>query len=226
VLVYTVAQREFITLKEKNDYRTVGAFACFFMWVKMFYWMKLFKPTAYFLSQITQTTTSVGGFFAVYFLAILSFANFFYIVQFNVPKKGLLIDEREYMYVEPYLGNRALDSIVNMYLLSLGEFALDGYTEGHDRSAAWIMFVLATFFLMLLLLNFIITVMGEPFATVQERRAIFQYQTLLEMIVDNIDKVNLKTYTPFQDMRYILVVSPEETTTTDEATLEDRFARL
>jgi hypothetical protein len=62
-----------------------------------------------------------------------------------------------------------------MYLLSLGEFSTDGQDKGHDVLHTWIMFVLASVILMLLLLNFIITIMGEPFEMVKENEAVYRY---------------------------------------------------
>ena len=38
-----------------------------------------------------------------------------------------------------------------------------------------LMFLLATVVLMLVLLNFIVTIMAEPFATVKEAEAVHQY---------------------------------------------------
>lgn len=35
--------------------RTVAALACFIMWIKCFYWMRLFESFAHFITLITQT---------------------------------------------------------------------------------------------------------------------------------------------------------------------------
>ena len=37
---------------DKYTLRTIGAYACFFMWTKMFYWMRLFESTAYYVKLI------------------------------------------------------------------------------------------------------------------------------------------------------------------------------
>ncbi len=39
----------------KDRLNLLAAFAVFTMWIKVFYWMKLFAPTAYFLAQLTET---------------------------------------------------------------------------------------------------------------------------------------------------------------------------
>ena len=36
----------------KEAIRLIGAYACFFMWCKMFYWMRLFESTAYYVKLI------------------------------------------------------------------------------------------------------------------------------------------------------------------------------
>ena len=47
-----------------------------------------------------------------------------------------------------------LDSIVDMALLSIGEFAsMDGYSEGHNPLSAWVMFCSALVIMLLLFMN-------------------------------------------------------------------------
>ena len=157
----------------------------FAMWVKMFYWMKTFKRTSVFLQQMVETALYVVPFGIVYVGALVAFATFFYILDRNVPEGSMLdndnVQELQFRYVEP-LANEPptfYDAFLNMYLLSLGEFAaLDGYAllSGHDNVWAMLMFLLATVVLMLVLLNFIVTIMAEPFAAVNEAGDVHQYK--------------------------------------------------
>lgn len=101
-----------------------------------------------------------------------------------------------------------------MYLLSLGEFSsTDGYNTGYNVYSAWIMFLIATTVLMLFLLNLIIAIMGEPFDEVKQNMAVHRYKQMVEMIMDNLDKVDLKQM--FKRHKYILVVQPEKNNNTD-----------
>ena len=61
------------------------------------------------------------------------------------------------------MGVPFIDAFISMYMLSLGEFATDGYNEGYNKIGAWVMFILATIVVMLLFMNFIIAIMSEPF---------------------------------------------------------------
>ena len=68
---------EGITLHRRQDIRTVGAVGMFLMWIKMFYWMKLFEGPAYFITQINEVMISIGGFSQMYLIVLLAFANLF-----------------------------------------------------------------------------------------------------------------------------------------------------
>ena len=61
----------------------IGSFACFFMWFKTFYWMRLFKRTAHFVTLITNTVNKLRVFALMFLLCIFAFANFFYILNNN-----------------------------------------------------------------------------------------------------------------------------------------------
>ena len=78
--------------------------------------------------------------------------------------------EEDYHYVDDYVGNSMVDSLISMYLLALGEFDLDGYKQGHDVSLAWIFFVMASFLLLLVFMNMLIAIMGETFSEVQSNQ--------------------------------------------------------
>jgi hypothetical protein len=54
-----------------------------------------------------------------------------------------------------------------MYLLSLGEFDMDGFKDGPNVYFAWFFFLLATFFLLVVFMNMLIAIMGETFSVVQ-----------------------------------------------------------
>jgi hypothetical protein len=65
--------------------RTIGALGCWFMWIKVFYWMRLFKATAHFITLIFTTIYDVRIFTLMLLIIIVAFANFFFIVNLNTP---------------------------------------------------------------------------------------------------------------------------------------------
>jgi hypothetical protein len=182
--------------------RTQGAFVMFLMWIKCFYWGKLFENSAYFITQLNRTIGTVIGFGSMLIIVLLAFTNFYFIIQTNV-------ENEDNDYVAPYTGLKFLDAFISMYLISLGEFELqiDGYQGGHDKYVAWIMFLFSTLVLLLLFMNMLIAVMAEPFLFVSENANLYKYQQQISIIVDCIDVLDLKEI--FSGKKYILIVRPE-----------------
>ena len=58
------------------------------MWIKVFYWMRLFSALAYYVKLIQQTISDSMNFMLMVFLIILSFANFFYVIDRNMLTHG------------------------------------------------------------------------------------------------------------------------------------------
>ena len=161
----------------------------FFMWIKMFYWMKLYSGPAYFLIQLQETVIAVIGFLIMYVVVCFAFANFFHIIQMNVPEEGMLEEwEKPWEgknYVEPSFDIPFIDSIFVICLLSIGEFtSIDGYSRGHNPKTAFTMFGLAVIIMMLLFMNMLIAVMATPFAVVEEKKSLYIYKSQIEMILD------------------------------------------
>jgi len=50
VNIWEIADLEQISKERRQHINTIGAFACFLMWIKTFFWMKMFSNTSYFLS--------------------------------------------------------------------------------------------------------------------------------------------------------------------------------
>jgi len=113
---------------------------------------------------IHKTITDVKIFSIMLLMVIIAFANVFFILNTNIPDK----DETDYHYVGKYVGNRIFDSVIQIYLMSLGEFDFDGYKEGPDVVLAWVMFLLGTFICCVVFLNMLIAIMGGTYATVEE----------------------------------------------------------
>ena len=74
-------QNEFIS---KYTIRTFGAFSCFFMWIKVFYWMRLFSALAYYVKLIQQTIADASAFMMMVFIILAAFANFIYVENTNL----------------------------------------------------------------------------------------------------------------------------------------------
>lgn len=89
----------------------------------------------------------------------------------------------------PYPGYVSLiGSMQHVFLLALGEFNLEDYDLGenqYDHAVLWILFVAASFVLLIHLLNMLIAIMGESFTQNNEQKAVRRSQSHLRFVLDN-----------------------------------------
>jgi hypothetical protein len=150
---------------DANLIRAIGAVGCFVMWVKVFYWMRLFKSTAPFVTLIMTTLADIKVFMIMLIIIILAFANFYYILNLNAIADKATKDKP---YVGDYGFNGVTNALINAYFTSLGEFDFDNLGEhGANRYLAWIGFLMASFIMLIVFMNMLIAIMGDTFGNVQ-----------------------------------------------------------
>ena len=91
-----------------------------------------------------------------------------------------IVNESLYMWLE--------DVIINQYLLALGEFAtLDAYSEGsvNDKDIIYLMFVCATFFTQVTILNMLIAIMSDVFERESDLSSTKETKIKLQILADN-----------------------------------------
>ena len=159
-----------------ENLRAFGAIAVFLLWIKTFYWMRLFKNLASFITLITQTLWDIRTFSIMVFLIICAFANFFYIINKNTFYSGDGADA--FRYIVDYTQTPVSNALMDMYFIALGEFAsMANYSKGHNSIIAWIMFILATLIMLVVFMNMLIAIMGDTFGNVQstqEENSLFE----------------------------------------------------
>ena len=123
----------------------------------MFYWMRLFKEFAHFISLISATLSNVKVFLMLNLLVIIAFANFLVIINSNTPST------LNNHYVSNYFGNSYLDAMMQVYLLEIGKFDL--LPRKMDKTNYVIMTItaLGTFLLMIVFMNMLIAIMTDTY---------------------------------------------------------------
>ena len=84
------------------------------MVLKVFDWLRLFEPTAFFILLVEQTLKDIRFFIILILLALLMFGFPFVILNQN------RFDGDE--IIEKSIDNWVIDMIINQYLLALGDF--------------------------------------------------------------------------------------------------------
>ena len=103
------------------------------------------------------------------------------------------------MYDDEIFESSYLNSFLNQYLLTLGEFSLDNYTKSTDQNSGidWSFFLGATFFGQLLILNMLIAIMANTFDKIFENQTQFILQLKLEVLNDYSFLFSLKDIPDF-----------------------------
>lgn len=192
-------EREIISVK---FLRTVGSFLIFFMWIKVFYWMRLFPAYAYYVKLIMQTIIDAKEFSVMVFIIIISFSTFFYII--NTTQVEAEDDE----YIPEITGaGKFLDGLISIYLLgAMGDFDSGMYQVGYNKYMAIGMFLLATFIIQAVFMNMLIAIMGETFGNVLEASEQNGLREQVNIMADFAWIVNLDKL--FKDKKYIIKVKP------------------
>jgi len=68
------------------------------MWIKVFYWMRLFSALAYYVKLIQQTFSDSFNFMLMVLIIINAFANYYYVISKNMELHNLPV------YYDSYTG--------------------------------------------------------------------------------------------------------------------------
>jgi WD40 repeat protein len=122
-------------------------------------YFRMFDGTRYMVRLLSEVIKDMRVFFIILFYSTLAFTFIFYL---RSPGPG-------------FFG----DFLTVSYRLNLGDFDAD-YTETFD----WIIFFLASVINPLIMLNLLISIMGDTYGKVQETNDIANFQELTEMIME------------------------------------------
>ena len=72
--------------------RVIAALATLFLWIKVLDWMKLFRPTSFFIRLITETINDIRHFFIIFMVALFMFGVPIYILNLNRGEDNAIMD--------------------------------------------------------------------------------------------------------------------------------------
>lgn len=113
--------------------RPIGSVAVWLMWVKLFYFLRLFRITAPIVRMLMQILKDMGIFSFVFLLALLGFGNSFYLLAKNNIDSVKCSDEvylstasdDELKRCAPFTGGNFLFAIIHAFRTGLGDFQTD-----------------------------------------------------------------------------------------------------
>lgn len=146
---------DFIPGIPSETIRPISAIAILFMYAKMFYFLRIFGTTAAIVRMIIEISADMKIFLLTVLIAIIGFANAFYILALN--SDG-----------DPFTGSNFLYAIIYSYRTGLGDFLTDDFGSTRDEALIWVVFLINTLIIFVLLLNMLLAIMGDTFDRVQE----------------------------------------------------------
>ena len=102
ILVYHAFEHPYKT-EISDEFRNLTTIASILMWLKVFYWMRLFTPTAFYVKLITETLYDIRYFLILFVTILMTFATSLMIANSN---------RKDELYTH-FFNNRFLDAIMN-----------------------------------------------------------------------------------------------------------------
>lgn len=138
----------------------LAALAVFSLMIKSYEWLRIFDKAAFYIYLIGQTIVDIRAFIILVIISLL---------MFGLPLMML----NYYTYVDTPVfdtlsGFSLADSMMNQYYLSLGEFNTENYSKHPLSVIIFLIFVGATMFTQITMLNMLIAIMGDTFDKVNE----------------------------------------------------------
>lgn len=155
-----VAFSVFDIIVKEQRYRNsaIGSFAMFSLWLKLFYYLRIFAPISAFIRMIIEIVKDMSTFLVILFASILAFANSFFILD------GSFLENKT---LKASGGDVGL-TFASTYMMGLGEWDTDKYQSSEHTILLWVFFLLCTFLVQIVLLNLLIALMEDTFDKVSE----------------------------------------------------------
>jgi len=80
---------------------------------------------------------------------------------------------------------------MEMYFISLGNFNIGSYSNGDNSGIIWVFFVLASFIIVVVFMNLLISIMGNTLGDVQAVQEQSQIQEQAEMIIEYFSLIEI-----------------------------------
>ena len=141
------------------------------VWYKAFIWMRLFEEPAFFMNLLRKTIIGILSFTLMLIILVGLLSNVIYIVA-KIDHSPIETETLPDIYTKHFESDVA-NVIMHMYLLSLGEFDFEAFSErdGSTKVMMWSIWVFATFMLQITFMNMLIAIMTEVYEDVTGQRS-------------------------------------------------------
>jgi len=186
--------------------RIMAAIASFCMLAKVFDWLRLFEETAFYILLMSETLKDISSFLILLLTALM---------MFGVPMIMLNLNRSaDASVVESTFGPWVFNMFLNQYLLALREFNYGNFAGQPQAIFCYVIFIGATFFTQITMLNMLIAIMGDSFERVIENRDVNSTKMKLNFMNDMAGTVGQYSSEDEPEV-FMFVVKPEESDVQD-----------
>ena len=186
------------------------------IWDRPIKYLQLVDGIAPYIVIFKTTLVHIRYFVPTLLIILFAFSNSFWLLGKNQLQFDKIPEGAEPLYSTSVYG-----SIKYMYLLTLGELSADAFDyekgEASEFYWLWALFIIASFIVIIQLLNLLIALMGEPFAENSDVEQAKNSQQHLRFVMDhwNINGEEQK------NMKYLITAFLNEEEDEDVELLED-----
>jgi len=174
--------------------RPVIAVGLMIMYMKLFYFLRMFDQSAALVRTIVEITYDIRFFLCVLFIAVMGFASSLLVLARNN-------DTEKDTFLKSFP-----EALSYSYRIALGDFETGEFGD-RDVWLVWIFFTLATLLMLIILLNMLIAIMSDSFQRVQSQQESQRVREHLQLIVENdflIDREEV-----FGRVKYLIAIQEE-----------------
>ena len=176
--------------------------------------------------MILEIVNDMKNFMIVLFIGIIGFTGGFYILQ-----KGLGFTENDKGEKElvRFAGETPFKAFIYTYRMVLGDFQLDNFNDYEENLPIeyyliWIIFIVGSLFLVIVLLNLLIAIMGDTFGRTLELIPQLIIREKVMLISENEALIDRET--KFKQSQYLIIIKEKVMEVGAEDTLENKMEVL
>ena len=151
---------------------TIHSLASLLMWVKLLYFLRIFKQTGYLIRMLSEVISDMKVFLLILCIVMIAFGEaFLRLSEMSQPDNQFIL-------------NYPL-AFIYSYRLAVGDTVTDAYNGTIQPVIVWIYFCLCLLITNVVLLNLLIAIISQSFEKINDVSVLANYQERARIIAEN-----------------------------------------
>jgi hypothetical protein len=185
---------------DDTEFRIISVFILLTGYFHFILQLRLFDATAVLVSMIYYISKEIQVFVIIFIVAVVAFANMFYVMQGVAVNLGQSADDSE------IVGSNFILACISSFNAAFGNFSTDNFPKyGQHMWILWFIYLFLIVILQLIMLNMIIAIMGDTYDQVMQIQKEERIKAKCRLIFEN--EFIFARYRLFKNFRYIIIAS-------------------